>query len=166
MSNPRYLKVEKFYEIPVLIAVILLIPVIVIEYSDSPLKEIANYVNWGIWIIFLLEYTHLFFLSENKKEYVFNHKLELFIVIVSIPFVPKGFESSRFLRFIRLPRLLRFFQLFRLAAVLARFGTAIKTIFNSRGLRFIVYATIFLIIFFKCSATKSSNYFFSSNFRC
>ncbi len=39
MSNPRYLKVEKFYEIPVLIAVMLLIPVIVIEYSDSPLKE-------------------------------------------------------------------------------------------------------------------------------
>ena len=95
-----------------------------------------------------MEYTHLFFLSDNKKEYVLNHKLELFIVIVSIPFVPQGFESSRFLRFIRLPRLLRFFQLFRLAAVLTRFGTEIKTIFNSRGLRFIVYATIFLIIFF------------------
>ena len=148
MSNSRYLKVEKFYEIPVLIAVILLIPVIVIEYSDSAYKEIANYINWGIWIIFLLEYAHLFFLSENKKEYVLSHKLELFIVVVSIPFVPKGFESSRFLRFARLPRLLRFFQLFRLAAVLVRFGTAIKTIFNSRGLRFIVYATVFLIIFF------------------
>ena len=148
MPNSKYLKVEKFYEIPVLIAVLLLIPVIFIEYRDSPLKEVANYVNWGIWIVFLMEYTHLFFLSENKKEYVLNHKLELFIVIVSIPFVPQGFESSRFLRFIRLPRLLRFFQLFRLAAVLTRFGTAIKTIFNSKGLRFIVYATIFLIIFF------------------
>ena len=110
MSNAKYLRVEKFYEIPVLIAVILLIPVIVIEYSDSPFKEAANYVNWGIWIIFLLEYFHLFFLSENKKEYVYNHKLELFIVVVSIPFVPQGFESSRFLRFIRLPRRLRFFQ--------------------------------------------------------
>ena len=148
MSNSRYLKVEKFYEIPVLIAVILLIPVIIIEYRDSPLKEFANYLNWGIWVIFLLEYTHLFFLAENKKEYVKNHKLELFIVFASIPFVPQGFESSRFLRFARLPRLLRFFQLFRLAAVFAKFGTAIKTIFNSRGLRFIVYATIFLIIFF------------------
>ena len=148
MSNSKYLKVEKFYEIPVLIAVLLLIPVIFIEYRDSPLKEVANYVNWGIWIVFLMEYTHLFILSDNKKEYILNHKLELFIVIVSIPFVPQGFESSRFLRFIRLPRLLRFFQLFRLAAVFTRFGTAIKTIFNSKGLRFIVYATIFLIIFF------------------
>ena len=139
-SATSYSKVEKFYEIPVFIALVSLIPVIIIEYRDSPLKELANFVNWGIWIIFLLEYVHLFILSGNKKE--------LFIVLASIPFVPPGLESSRFLRFIRLPRLLRLFQLFRLAAVLAKFGTAIKTIFNSRGLRFIVYATIFLIIFF------------------
>ena len=147
-SATSYSKVEKFYEIPVFIALVSLIPVIIIEYRDSPLKELANFVNWGIWIIFLLEYVHLFILSGNKKEYFLNHKIELFIVLVSIPFVPPGLESSRFLRFIRLPRLLRLFQLFRLAAVLAKFGTAIKTIFNSRGLRFIVYATIFLIIFF------------------
>ena len=147
-SDTSYLKVEKFYEIPVFIALVSLIPVIIIEYRDSPLKELASFVNWGIWIIFLFEYVHLFILSESKKEYILNHKLELFIVLASIPFVPRGLESSRFLRFIRLPRLLRLFQLFRLAAVLAKFGTAIKTIFNSRGLRFIVYATVFLIIFF------------------
>ena len=146
-SAASYSKVEKFYEIPVFIALVSLIPVIIIEYRDSPLKELANFVNWGIWIIFLLEYVHLFILSGNKKEYFLNHKIELFIVLASIPFVPPGLESSRFLRFIRLPRLIRLFQLFRLAAVLAKFGTAIKTIFNSRGLRFIVYATIFLIIF-------------------
>ena len=64
MSNAKYLRVEKFYEIPVLIAVILLIPVIVIEYSDSPFKEAANYVNWGIWII-SVSYTH----SEPTRPY-------------------------------------------------------------------------------------------------
>ena len=74
--------------------------------------------------------------------------MELFIVIGSIPFVPQGLESSRFLRFVRLPRLLRVLQLFRLAVVVAKFGSDIKAIFNSRGLRSIVYATIFLIIFF------------------
>ena len=74
--------------------------------------------------------------------------MELFIVIGSIPFVPQGLESSRFLRFVRLPRLLRVLQLFRLAVVVAKFGADIKAIFNSRGLRSIVYATIFLIIFF------------------
>ena len=148
MQNSRYQKVEKFYEIPVFVAVVLLIPVIIIEYRSSGLKEFANYLNWGIWIVFLLEYVHLLILSENKKDYVLNHKLELFIVVGSIPFVPQGLESSRFLRFVRLPRLLRVLQLFRLAVVVAKFGADIKAIFNSRGLRSIVYATIFLIIFF------------------
>ena len=99
-SATSYSKVEKFYEIPVFIALVSLIPVIIIEYRDSPLKELANFVNWGIWIIFLLEYVHLFVLSGNKKEYFLNHKIELFIVLASIPFVPRGLESSRFLRFI------------------------------------------------------------------
>ena len=91
-SGTAYLKVEKFYEIPVFIALVSLIPVIIIEYRDSPLKDLANFVNWGIWIIFLLEYVHLFILSESKKEYILDHKLELFIVLASIPFVPRGFE--------------------------------------------------------------------------
>jgi len=49
MQNSRYQKVEKFYEVPVFIAVVLLIPVIIIEYRSSGLKEFANYLNWGIW---------------------------------------------------------------------------------------------------------------------
>jgi voltage-gated potassium channel len=140
MSKSTYLKAEKFFEVPVMISVIMLIPVIVIENSESSLLGVANNLNWVIWIVFLLEYGTLFYLSENK--------IELFIVIASIPFVPQGFETSRFLRFIRLPRLLKLFQLFRLAAVLSKFGIAIKTIFRSRGLQFIVYATCFLIVFF------------------
>jgi voltage-gated potassium channel len=148
MSKSTYLKAEKFFEVPVMISVIMLIPVIVIENSDSSLLGVANNLNWVIWIVFLLEYGTLFYLSENKIGYIKNHKIELFIVIASIPFVPQGFETSRFLRFIRLPRLLKLFQLFRLAAVLSKFGIAIKTIFRSRGLQFIVYATCFLIVFF------------------
>tara|TARA_Y100000389_G_C17363930_1_gene465215 strand:+ start:178 stop:918 length:741 start_codon:yes stop_codon:yes gene_type:complete len=148
MSNSTYLKAEQFFEVPVMIAVIMLIPVIVIENANSSLLDVANYLNWTIWIIFLLEYGTLFYLADNKFEYIKTHKIELFIVVASIPFVPQGFETSRFLRFIRLPRLLKLFQLFRLAAVLSKFGTAIKTIFKSRGLQFIVYATGFLIVFF------------------
>jgi len=42
MQNSRYQKTEKFYEIPVFVAVVLLIPVIIIEYRNTELKEFAN----------------------------------------------------------------------------------------------------------------------------
>ncbi len=148
MKKSRYKIVKKIYEIPVFIAVILLIPLLIIEYIYPAYKDFANYLNWGIWGLFLLEYVHLFFLSQNKKEYVLKHKLELFIVIGSIPFVPQGFESLRFLRVVRLPRLLRIFHLYKLATIFTKFRKDIKAIFSSKKLRSIVYTTLFLIFFF------------------
>jgi hypothetical protein len=57
MENQKYKKVEKFFEVPVMISVLMLIPVLIIEYSQQNLSSIAYYLNWGIWFVFLLEYT-------------------------------------------------------------------------------------------------------------
>jgi voltage-gated potassium channel len=125
-----------------------LIPVLVIEYTQQSLNSLAIYLNWGIWLVFLLEYTVLLYFVEDKIDFIKTHKLELFIIIFSFPIVPEGLASSGFLRFARLPRLLNSLRFFRLAALLGRFGTTVKSIFNSKGLRFIVYTTIGLVLFF------------------
>ena len=148
MNNQNYLKAEKFFEVPVMISVLMLIPVLIIEYTQQSLSTVALYLNWGIWIVFLLEYVILFYFAEDKMRFVKSHKIELIIVIFSFPIVPEGLESSGFLRFARLPRLLNALRFFRLAALLSRFGTTVKSIFNSKGLRFIVYATIAIVLFF------------------
>jgi len=148
MKNLNYQKVEKFFEVPVMISVLMLIPVLIIEYSSQSLDSVALFLNWGIWAVFLLEYTILFYFAENKIEYIKTHKIELFIVIFSFPIVPEGLESTGFLRFARLPRLLNALRFFRLAALLGKFGSTVKSIFNSKGLRFIVYATIAIVLFF------------------
>ena len=98
--------------------------------------------------MFLFEYTILLYFVEDKIDFIKTHKLELFIIIFSFPIVPEGLASSGFLRFARLPRLLNSLRFFRLAALLGRFGTTVKSIFNSKGLRFIVYTTIGLVLFF------------------
>ena len=72
----------------------------------------------------------------------------MIIIIFSFPIVPEGLESSGFFRFARLPRLLNGLRFFRLAALLNRFASTVKSIFNSKGLRFIVYATIGIVLFF------------------
>jgi len=131
-----------------MISVLMLIPVLIIEYSEQSLDSVALFLNWGIWIVFLLEYSILFYFSENKLEYINTHKIELFIVIFSFPIVPEGLQSTGFLRFARLPRLLNALRFFRLAALLGKFGSTVKSIFNSKGLRFIVYATIGIDLFF------------------
>jgi voltage-gated potassium channel len=148
MENQRYKTAEKFFEVPVMISVLMLIPVLIIEYSQQNLSNIAYYLNWGIWLVFLLEYTVLLYFAENKIKFIKTHKIELFIVIFSFPIVPEGLQSSGFLRFARLPRLLNAFRFFRLAALLTRFSSTVKSIFNSKGLRFIVYATIGIVLFF------------------
>ena len=56
MNNEKYLKAQKFFEVPVMISVLLLIPVLIIEYSQQSLNSVALGLNWGIWIVFLLEY--------------------------------------------------------------------------------------------------------------
>ena len=148
MSNSSFQKAEKFFEVPVMVSVLMLIPVLVIEYTQQTLEPVALYLNWGIWTVFLVEYVVLFYFSKNKIEFIKSHKIELSIIIFSFPIVPEGLESSGFLRFARLPRLLNGLRFFRLAALLNRFASTVKSIFNSKGLRFIVYATIGIVLFF------------------
>jgi len=148
MEKSSYQKAEQFFQVPVMVSVLMLIPVLIIEYTQQNLNSLAIYLNWGIWLVFLLEYTILLYFVEDKIDFIKTHKLELFIIIFSFPIVPEGLASSGFLRFARLPRLLNSLRFFRLAALLGRFGTTVKSIFNSKGLRFIVYTTIGLVLFF------------------
>jgi voltage-gated potassium channel len=148
MEKSSYQKAEQFFQIPVMVSVLMLLPVLIIEYTQQNLNSIAIYLNWGIWLVFLLEYIILLYFVEDKIDFIKTHKLELFIVIFSFPIVPEGLASSGFLRFVRLPRLLNSLRFFRLAALLGRFVTTVKSIFNSKGLRFVVYTTIGLILFF------------------
>ena len=80
MNNQNYLKAEKFFEIPVMISVLMLIPVLIIEYTQQALSPVALYLNWGIWIVFLLEYVILFYFADDKLKFVKSHKIELVIV--------------------------------------------------------------------------------------
>jgi len=148
MEKSSYQKAEHFFQVPVMVSVLMLIPVLIIEYTQQNLNSLAIYLNWGIWLVFLLEYTVLLYFVEDKINFIKTHKLELFIIIFSFPIVPEGLASSGFLRFARLPRLLNSLRFFRLAALLGKFGTTVKSIFNSKGLRFIVYTTIGLVLFF------------------
>ena len=96
MESQNFLKAEKFFQVPVMVAVVMLIPVLILEYSSDFDNDVAVLLNWVIWSVFLLEYSVLFFLSSSKIGFVKSHKIELFILIFSFPVVPEGFSLQDF----------------------------------------------------------------------
>lgn len=55
--DERALRFQRAFELPMLVAALLVIPVIAVEQSDvgDPWRGIASVVNWAIWIAFATE---------------------------------------------------------------------------------------------------------------
>lgn len=132
--DERSERVARRFEVPVLIAAALVIPVMVIEQSDWSdfWKTVAASLNWVIWLVFLAEIVTLLAVVPRRGEWLRRHPLELAIVVLTPPFLPASLQALRVFRLARLLRLVRlaplarrFFSLegVRYAAVLAPRGT-------------------------------------------
>ena len=126
-------RVEGRFEIPILVAALLVIPVIAIEVSSlgEPWDTIAAVTNWGIWLAFVLEFVVMLAVVPSRRRWLREHPLEVAIVFLTPPFAPallQGIRGARLLRLLRLLPVLvsarlarRVFSLegFRYAALLA-----------------------------------------------
>jgi voltage-gated potassium channel len=108
-------RIERRFEIPVLIAALLVIPVIVIEQSDlSDLwKLLATVLNWLIWLVFLAELVTLLAVAPNRWAWLRRHPLELAIVVLTPPFLPTSLQAARVFRLFRVLRLFRLMKIVR-----------------------------------------------------
>ena len=104
MGN-RAERMERRFEVPVLVAAVLVIPVIVIEEADAvePWSTIAAVGNWAIWLVFAAELVATLAVVPNRSEWVPHHPLEVALVILTPPFVPPSMQSTRALRLLRVP---------------------------------------------------------------
>ncbi|MDX6556026.1 MAG: voltage-gated potassium channel [Miltoncostaeaceae bacterium] len=132
-ANGRAERVARRFEVPMLVAALLVIPVIAVEESglDEPWDTIAGVTNWAIWIAFATELVVMLWVVPSRWAWLRSHPLEVAIVLLTPPFMPgllQGLRGARLLRLLRLmPVLLsarlarRVFSLdgFRYAALLA-----------------------------------------------
>ncbi len=104
----RAARVERRFEIPMLVAALLVIPAIVIEESGlaQPWPTIASITNWAIWLAFAAELVVMLWVVPSKKAWLAAHPLEVVIVILTPPFLSSAFQGIRVLRLLRLARLL------------------------------------------------------------
>jgi voltage-gated potassium channel len=83
--DERSERIARRFEVPVLVAALLVIPVMVIEQSGlgDSWKTLAAILNWLIWFVFLAELVTLLAVVPRRGEWLRRHPLELAIVVLT-----------------------------------------------------------------------------------
>ncbi len=99
----------KRFELPMLIASLLIIPVIILEESSiSPtLRTLVGVLNVLIWLAFLAEVAAMLWVVPDRSRWLLKHPLDVAIVLFTGPFLPASLQSIRAFRVLRVLRVLR-----------------------------------------------------------
>jgi voltage-gated potassium channel len=113
--DERARRFERAFELPMLVAALLVIPVMVVEQSDrgEEWRTLAGFVNWAIWIAFAVELVVMLVVVRDRRAWLRAHPLEVAIVVLTPPLLPASLQALRVFRLLRLLRLLRIAKLAR-----------------------------------------------------
>src|SRR4051812_34040575 len=109
-SAERAERIDRAFDVPMLVAAILVIPLLVLEEANlgGAWDALAAVLNWGTWIAFFVEVVVMLAVTPDRWQWARTHPIELVVVILTPPFAPAVLAGARLLRLIRLVRLLRF----------------------------------------------------------
>lgn len=130
--NERAERLAARFEKPILVAALLVVPVLVIEESDTSaaVKTVGHVLNWLIWLAFLAELVVMLRVVDHRREWLRRHPVELAVILLTPPFLPAGLAAVRLLRLVRLLVLIR----------------ALRTISPIEGLRYIAVLGVLTIV--------------------
>jgi voltage-gated potassium channel len=133
--DERSARIAQRFELPMIVAALLVIPVIVIEESPvgEPWDTIAAVLNWLIWLAFLAEAATMLAVVPNRRRWLRENPVEVIVVLFTPPFLPASLQSIRLLRLLRL---LRLFPLLRFR----------RRLFSGEGLRYAALLTLLVVI--------------------
>jgi voltage-gated potassium channel len=77
--DERSQRIAQRFEVPMVIAALLVIPVIVIEESPvgEPWDTLAGVLNWGIWLAFLAEAVVMLAVVPHRGAWLRRHPIEV-----------------------------------------------------------------------------------------
>jgi voltage-gated potassium channel len=104
-------------DVPTVFVVVLVIPALVLHFSDVGgwAATVSNVLNWLIYGWFAFEFLCMLYLAPSDREYFRNNKLDLFVLLTTIPILPPPFQVLWVLRLLRLIDVL--------PVILGRFGS-------------------------------------------
>lgn len=105
----------KRFELPLLIAAVLVIPMLMLDQADlgQPWDTVEAVLDWGTWLVFLLELVVMLSIVPDKKRWLREHPIDVAATLLSPPILPSSLAAARMLRLLRVLRLLRLAPLAR-----------------------------------------------------
>jgi len=141
-------KPSLYWEIIILILSIYVFIELAIEVIypfDQQTQTILDYIDFGICVIFLYDFFHFLFTSEDKRKYLKKRWIDF---ISSIPFI----GVFRILRIARIFRAIRILRVFKILKGLKSFAPIINWISeNKLGNILVTYVFILVLIMIYCS---------------
>src|SRR5215218_9144190 len=89
-------RMQRWFDLPVLIAALLTVPLIVIEESDygQPWDAIGVVLNWGTWLVFVAEVVVMLAVVADRKRWVRDNPIAVTVTILTPPFLPALWSSA------------------------------------------------------------------------
>ncbi len=91
-------------DVPTVVVVLLVIPALVLHFSEpeGTLGVVSNVLNWAIYGWFLFEFLYMLRLAPDNREYLRHNKLDLTVLLLTVPLLPGIFQALWVLRLLRL----------------------------------------------------------------
>src|SRR3954471_12214469 len=108
-TEARAERLDRAFDVAMLVAGILVVPLLVLEEADlgGGWNALAVVLNWATWLAFLAEVVAMLAVTPDRWRWARSHPIELAVVLLTPPFVPAALAGARLLRLVRLVRLLR-----------------------------------------------------------
>jgi voltage-gated potassium channel len=89
---------------PTVVVVLLVIPALVLHFSEpgGTLGVVSDVLNWTIYVWFLFEFLYMLWLAPDNREYFRHNKLDLTVLLLTVPLLPGIFQALWVLRLLRL----------------------------------------------------------------
>ena len=89
---------------PTVVVVLLVIPALVLHFSDpqGTLRTVSTALNWAIYGWFLFEFIYMLRLAPDNRAYFRHNKLDLTVLLLTVPLLPGVLQALWVLRLLRL----------------------------------------------------------------
>ena len=115
--NEKQANLARKLDVPTVVVVLLVIPALILDFSETGglFGTVSSILNWLIYGWFAFEFAFMLYLAPSDREYFKHNKLDLFVLLTTIPILPGAFQALWVLRLLRLIDVL--------PVILGRFGS-------------------------------------------